>query len=284
MMSDAKHDDNIEIDESIHPNEEELIDEFMKLAFQVETNKITWKNSASKNGVTLDVTTDACFTSFTKDNKSDGLQIIRGDTEVKDITPLIFYEWQEGYQNSHVIWEKEFEKTCTESKVVKYIDRDHTIGYTSYNPGYFISPRDFIYMKTRRYYKNYKVKNNEIYKDCGVGFYYDILPKSKYWIKPKKKHIRAYCIGGYVFCQKNNNSPVRLIFISRMNLSGWIPMWLVNLAIGSKVDSINDLKINMKIVVDREMKKRLKLRKEKEKKNGNKNNDDIKDNEKDNDK
>ena len=33
-------------------------------------------------------------------------------------------------------------------------------------------------------------------------------------------------------------------------------MWLVNLAIGSKIDSINELKQNMKIVVDREMKKR----------------------------
>eukprot|EP00483_Globobulimina_turgida_P005279 UN05289 len=111
-------------------------------------------------------------------------------------------------------------------------------------------------MKTRRYYKNYKVKG-EAYKDCGVGFYYDISKDSKYWIEPKKKHIRAYCIGGYVFFQKDDHSAIQLVFVSRLNLSGWIPIWLVNLAMGSKADSITDLKKNMKIVVDREMKKRL---------------------------
>eukprot|EP01083_Nonionella_stella_P060160 157252_1 len=243
---------------AIHSNEDELIDEFMKLAFQIGSNKINWKNSAKKNGVTLDVTTDACFASFHQNKKDEaqGLQIIRGETEVTDITPSIFYDWNEGFQDSHIVWEKEFEKTCTESKALAYIDKDHTVAYTSYAPGYFVSPRDFVYIKTRRYYKNYKN-----YAECGVGFYYDLAPTSKHWIPPRHKHVRASSIGGYVFCRKDKHSPVRLIFVSRLDLAGWIPIWLVNLAIGSKADSVNDLKINMKIVVQREMKKRSKRHK-----------------------
>ena len=108
---------------SIHPQEDELIEEFINLCFETTKRKIKWKNSASKNGVVLDVTTDQCFKSFFKDEASTGLQIIRGITEVDDITPQIFYEWNEGFQDSHIVWEKEFEATCTESKVLRYIDQ-----------------------------------------------------------------------------------------------------------------------------------------------------------------
>jgi len=119
-------------------------------------------------------------------------------------------------------------------------------------------------MKTRRYFSNYKVSENEVYKHVAVSFYYDIDAKSKHWIGPKKKHVRAYSIGGVIFCQQNEQSPVRLLFVSRMNMMGWIPLWVVNLAIGSKADSIDELKKNMKIVVGREMKKRKELKKKSE--------------------
>ena len=176
-----------ELKNAIHPNEDEIIDELLALSFQCGIGeKIKWKNAASKNGVVLDVTTDSCFKSFDLSSQTDtaGLQMIRGDTDVQDITPQIFYDWQEGFQDSHVIWEKEFEKTCTESKVTKYIDMDHCIGYTAYNPGYFVSPRDFCYMKTRRFYKNYKINggpnDGDIYEECSIGLYYDILKDNKY--------------------------------------------------------------------------------------------------------
>lgn len=92
---------------------------------------------------------------------------------------------------------------------------------------------------------------------------------NKFYIEQAKKHIRASSIGGYIICRKNKESPVRLIFVSRLNLRGWIPTWVVNLAIGSKCDSVNELKKNMKIVVDREMKKREKLNKDKKKNDSN---------------
>lgn len=176
-MAEVKQSDEEELQKAIHPNEQELIDELIKLSFQFDIGeKISWKNAASKNGVVLDVTTDACFKSFDLSQKdadaSSGLQIVRGYTEVDGITPQIFYEWQEGFQDSHIIWEKEFEKTCTESKATKYIDIDHSIGYTSYNPGYFVTQRDFCYMKTRKFYTNYKIEGT--ISAIHTNFVYDI--------------------------------------------------------------------------------------------------------------
>jgi len=248
--------------ECIHPQEDELIDEFIQLCFETTKRKINWKNSASKNGVVLDVTTDQCFRSFFKDKEpTSGLQIVRGITEVEGITPRIFHEWNDGFQDSHVVWEKEFEQTCTESKVIRYVDVDHTTAYTSYAPGYMISPRDFVYLRTRRYFQNFKVSDNEQYEEMAVSFYYDIDPKSSDWCPPRAKHVRASSIGGYVFCRKKKGKgPVRLLFVSRMDLAGWIPVWVVNLAIASKTNSVSELKENMKIVVDREQKKRRALR------------------------
>ena len=88
----------------IHPAEDELIDEFIRMCFGTTKKKVTWKQSASKNGVVLDVTTDPCFDSFFKDKEdaTSGLQIVRGVTEVANITPRVFYEWNEGFQPSHV--------------------------------------------------------------------------------------------------------------------------------------------------------------------------------------
>merc|ERR1719493_514845 len=93
-----------------------------------------------------------------------------------------------------------------------------------------------------------------------VSFYYDLAENASDWIPPPSKHVRATSIGGYVFCRKEKGKgPVRLLFVSRMDLAGWIPVWLVNLAIASKTDSVSELKKNMKIVVQREQKKRKEL-------------------------
>merc|ERR1712087_1083110 len=77
---------------------------------------------------------------------------------------------------------------------------------------------------------------------------------------------RASSIGGYVFCrEKKGKGPVRLLFVSRMDLAGWIPVWVVNISINSKTDSVSELKKNMAIVVDREQKKRQQLLLQREK-------------------
>ena len=162
---------------------------------------------------------------------------------------------------TQVEWEKEFEATCTESKVIRYVDIDHTTAYTSYAPGYMMSPRDFVYLRTRRFYKNYKVSDNEQYDEVAVSFYYDIDKDSSDWVPPQDKHVRASSIGGYIFCRKTaGKGPVRLIFVSRLDLAGWIPLWIVNLAIASKTNSVSELKKNMAVVVEREQKKRKALK------------------------
>mmetsp|Transcript_68694 Transcript_68694/g.109115 ORF Transcript_68694/g.109115 Transcript_68694/m.109115 type:complete len:222 (+) Transcript_68694:1-666(+) len=135
-----------------------------------------------------------------------------------------------GYNDVYIDAVKTEDKT-TENRIVKLVDDDHQVVYSSNISGFYVvADRDFTYMRTRFKLTNYTY-NHTKYKKIVASMSYSVDENHPLNVPTKAKHVRAnVVISGHVLSQKegDKDDEFEACYILAMDPSGWIPTWVVN--------------------------------------------------------